>query len=358
MLSFLIPIVILSILIVVHEFGHFIVARRVGVKVEKFSLGFGPKLFTIKRGNTLYQICAIPLGGYIKMAGDEWEKYKGAKDEYLAQKPLDRAKIIVSGSGLNYLLGFIFFSLALIWGIPDSTTKVGEVVQGYPAYEAGILAQDKIIAVDGKKVEFWVEMVGLIHGKNGEKVNISLLRDGKPIDLEMPTKLETVDTVKGKQGISLIGIRQGHLKYGMKDAFIVGLKDYLKLTLFYYKTLGLLFSGRISFKRSVAGPIGIYYITTGAASIGLGPLLYVLAILSLSLSLVNLLPFPVLDGGHLAFILLEKARGRPLERRIEELITRAGMSLLIMLALFTIYNDMVNFSVWDKLVDWVRTFKK
>ena len=358
MFNFLVPIIILSALIIVHEFGHFIVARRVGVKVEKFSLGFGPKLFSIKRGDTLYQLCAIPLGGYIKMAGDEYGEYKGAKDEYLAQKPENRAKIIVAGAGLNYLLGFVFFSFALLLGIPDSTTRVGEVVPGYPAFDAGILPKDKIIAVDGKKVEFWIEMVGLIHGKKGAKVNIALSRADKLIELEMPTKLEAIETTGGRREISLIGIKQGRLKYGLKDAFVVGIKDYLKTTLFYYKTLGLMFSGRISFKRSVAGPIGIYYITTGAATAGLGPLLYVLAILSLSLSVINLLPFPVLDGGHLAFIALEKIRGKALNRNTEELITRAGMSLLIALALFTIYNDMVNFSILDNFLNWIKAFKR
>lgn len=358
MFNFLVPLIILSTLIIVHEFGHFIVARRIGVRVKKFSLGFGPKLFSIKRGDTLYQLCAIPLGGYIKMAGDEYGEYKGAKDEYLAQKPKDRAKIIFAGAGLNYLLGFVFFSFALFLGIPDSTTRVGEVVPGYPAFLAGILPKDKIIAVDGKKVEFWIEMVGFIHEKKGAKVSITLSRADELIKLEMPTKLEAIETTGGRHEISLIGIKQGRLKYRLKDAFVVGLKDYLKTTIFYYKTLGLMFSGKISFKRSVAGPIGIYYITTGAATAGLGPLLYVLAILSLSLSVINLLPFPVLDGGHLAFIVLEKIRGKALNRNAEELITQVGMSLLIALALFTIYNDMVNFSILDNFVNLIKVFKK
>lgn len=357
MLSFLIPLIILSILIVVHEFGHFIAARKVGVKVEKFSLGFGPKLFGIKRGDTLYQICAIPLGGFIKMAGDEWSECKGKKDEYLAQKPLDKAKIIVSGVGLNYILGFFFLCFALLLGIPDSGTTIGKAMEGYPAFDAGVLAGDKVISVDGKKVEFWIEMVSFIQDKKGAPVSIGLLRNGESRTLQIPTKIEEIDTIKGKQEISLIGIKQGHLKYGVKDVLPVAIKDYLKTTFFYYKTLALMFTGKVSFKRSVAGPIGIYYITTGAASMGLGPLLHVLAILSLSLSVINLLPFPVLDGGHLAFIFLEKIRGRTLKRNTEEAITRVGMSLLIMLAVFTIYNDIINFSVLDNVANWVKSFK-
>ncbi|PIQ88895.1 MAG: RIP metalloprotease RseP [Candidatus Omnitrophica bacterium CG11_big_fil_rev_8_21_14_0_20_42_13] len=352
----LIPIIILSILIVAHEFGHFIVARRVGVRVETFSLGFGPKLCAIKRGDTTYQICLIPLGGYIKMAGDSREEYAGKKYEYLAKKPEDRAKIVVSGALLNYLLGFFCFAAALIFSFTDYTASVGEVLSGYPAESAGILPGDRIVSIDGKNIYFWAEMLDIIYDKDGQPADIKLLRGNMPLSLKVPTKIKEFDTEKGKIGISLIGIKPGQKSYNNKYGFFAAAKEYWGLTLYTYKMFGSIITGKKSFKQSVAGPIGIFTITKDKAKRGLGELLFVVALLNLSLGIFNLLPFPVLDGGHVLFLCIEKIRGRPLKRKIEESFERVGFSLLILLAVFVTYNDIINFGLWDKLSHWLKNF--
>lgn len=357
MFSLLVFVAILSILIVVHEFGHFIAARRVGVKVEKFSLGFGPKLWGITKNDTTYQICAIPLGGYIKMAGESRENFKGESFEYMAQKPKNRAKIVVAGATLNYILGLICLCVALTLGMPDSSPTVGEVIKGYPAEIAGIMPNDKILSIDGKEVNFWVEVVTRIHDKKSAKIDVAILRDAEVINLSLGTKMEVFDTPDGKSEITVIGIKQGEVKYSVLKAASVAARDYFNLTILNYKIIGMMLTGKMSFRQSMAGPFMIYAITAHAAKKGLGYLMYILSMLNLSLAIFNLLPFPLLDGGHIALIAIEKIRGRRLNKKVEESIERVGFGLIITLAVFVMCNDIVNLGIWDNVVKWVGSIK-
>ncbi|HDZ77158.1 MAG TPA: RIP metalloprotease RseP [Candidatus Omnitrophica bacterium] len=357
-MSFLIFIVCISILIFIHELGHFIAARRAGVTVEVFSLGFGPKLLTRKKGDTIYQLCAIPLGGYIKMAGDSRKECTGKSNEYLSSSCGHRASIVVSGGILNYLLGFICFSVALVFGIPDYSSTVGTLLEGYPAQEAGLLPGDKIVSIDDKKISLWGELITNIQDKNGQSVDIDLIRAGELLELRVSTRLEEIDTVRGKVEISFIGIGPGYLKYGIKDAVVVGAREYLKFTAFYYRALGDMLTGKISLKKSATGLIGIYKITTNAASMGMGPLLNVLAIINLALAIFNLLPFPILDGGHLLLIGIEKIRGKPISIKIEDALNKLGITLLIFLLVFVTINDFVRFGLWDGMVVFFKALIK
>ncbi|MFQ5680541.1 MAG: RIP metalloprotease [Candidatus Omnitrophota bacterium] len=352
MFSLIVFVVILSALIFIHELGHFIAARRVGVRVERFSLGFGPRLWGIKRGDTIYQISAIPLGGYIKMAGDNPDECRGKKYEYLSQPPKNKAQVILAGSAMNYILGMVCFCPALTLGIPDSSSLVGEVMAGYPAQAAGVRTGDKIVSVDGKDVKHWVELLQLIHDKRGQAVDISILRNDQRLNMRLKTKIEKIATPQGEREISLIGIKQAQKRYPAYRAFTQGVGEYIVATGRYYQVLGMMAVGKVSLRRSVAGPIGIFYITSGAASIGLGMLLYVLAMLNLGLSVFNLLPFPVLDGGHFALISLEQVRGKRISRRSEVIIERLGIIALIALSLFVTYNDVINFGIWSKIKEW------
>lgn len=357
-MPFLIFIVCISTLIFVHELGHFIAARRAGVKVEVFSLGFGPKLLTHKKGGTTYQLCVVPLGGYIKMAGDSRKECKGKSYEYLSSSCGARASIIVSGGVLNYLLGFLCLSAALVFGIPDYSSTVGTLLEDYPAQEAGLLPGDKIVSIDDKKISLWGELVTNIQDKNGQSVDIGLMRNGELLKLRVPTKLEEVDTARGKVEISLIGIEPGYLKYGIKDAIVKGAGEYLRFTVFYYRALGSMITGRTSLKRSATGLIGIYKITTNAASMGMGPLLNVLSVINLALAIFNLLPFPVLDGGHLVLIGIEKLRGKALSIKIEDSLNRVGITLLIFLVVFVTINDFIRFGLWNGIVGFLKTLIK
>ena len=194
MIGTLVFIFILSLLIIVHEFGHFIIAKRVGVRVEKFSLGFGPQVLKKNKNNTEYSIAAIPLGGFVKLAGDNLEEFKGQSYEYFSKSRLERFQIIFFGPLLNYVLGFLFFWLIFFVGYPTLTTKVGGLLDDFGAKEAGLHIGDKITSVDGKKVEYWEELQKIIQAqKTANKVRLSILRDSKEQTIDVFIKRHNND---------------------------------------------------------------------------------------------------------------------------------------------------------------------
>lgn len=354
MLSLLIFIIILSIMILTHEFGHFYQARRLGIRVEKFALGFGPKLFSYKKGDTEYALCLFAFGGYVKLAGDTWQDCKGESYEFLSRPPLHRAKVIFAGPALNYILAFLFFWLVNIIGYPNLTTRVGEAMDGYPAKSSGISKDDKIIAIDGKEVKYWQELQDIIHKKKAPLVELEILRGENKIKLSVGLRQEEItNIIGGKEKVSLIGIRpEGEsvlTRHNVLEAFVLSGKNTWSLTALTYKALGRMLTGGLSIRESVTGPLGMFYITSQAVRLGLSAVLHLMAILSVSLAIFNLFPFPVLDGGHILFLGLEKLRGRHLSENIEERITQVGVFFIVTLAVFIFLNDCVKFGVWDKI---------
>jgi len=347
MLALLIFLFILSLLILVHEFGHFIIAKRMGVKVEQFSLGFGPVLFKKKKRSTEYSISLFPLGGFVKLAGDNLEEYTGKPDEYFSQKPGRRFWIIFFGPLLNYLLGILFFWLICFIGYPTLTTKVGGVIEGFGAQEAGIKAEDKIIAIDGKKVEYWEELQRVIYSKSSkEQVEVSLLREGKPLTLPVRIKEKNIeDQIGQKRKLGLLGITPFDevikVRHGFFASLILSFNKTKDLTLMTYRALGFMITGRLSMRESMTGPLGIFFITSKAASLGFIAVLHLMAVLSLSLAIFNLLPLPILDGGHIAFLGLEKIRGRPLGLKMDRIINKFGVVFIMFIAVFVTYNDII-----------------
>jgi regulator of sigma E protease len=331
----------------VHEFGHFIVAKRMGVRVEQFSLGFGPVLFKKKKKDTEYSLSLFPLGGFVKLAGDNLEEYTGKPDEYLSQKPFRRFWIIFFGPLLNYLLGILFFWVICFSGYPTLTTKVGGLVDGLGAMEAGLKVGDKIIAIDGKKVEYWEELQKIIYSKKSEeRVLVSLVREDKEFTLPVRIKEKHIEDQTGqKRKLGLLGITPFDeivkVRYGFLRSFIVGVNKAKDLTIMTYKSLGFLITGRLSMRESMTGPLGIFFITSQAASLGLIALLHLMAVLSLSLAIFNLLPLPILDGGHIVLLVLEKIRGKGLSLKMERAVNKIGMTLIMSLAVFVTYNDIV-----------------
>jgi len=357
-MSILIFIFVLSILILVHELGHFIIAKRMGVRVEQFSLGFGPKVFGWKRNKTAYSVCVIPLGGYVKMAGDNPEEFKGNSDEYLAKSVGQRAAIVFSGPLLNYVLAFMCFWFIFILGAPNLTCRVGELLDNFGAQEAGVEVGDVILAVDGQEVKIWQGLQKIIMEKNeGNVVSLAILRNGQKLEIPVRIKQERMDTIWGeKKTIGLIGIRPTDefisIKYGFIEAFFAAGEKIFYLTGLTLKSLLWMVLGRLSFRDSVTGPLGIFYITKEAAHLGIVPLIQVIAIISMSLSIFNLLPLPVLDGGHLLFILVEKIRRRRMSIAAERLITQIGMSIIVLLVVFVFYNDLLRYGVFNKISQW------
>ncbi len=361
MISLLAFIFVFGILIFIHEFGHFLLAKKNGVRVEQFSFGFGRKLIGKKIGETEYLISAVPLGGYIKMAGEEpGKERKGTPGEFLSKSCAQRAQIVASGPILNYLLALLLFSLVFIIGSPTVTTRVGRALEDFPAKEAGIRADDIILAVDGEKVEYWQDMASIIHQKTDFKqVVLDIERGDEVLKIGLTPKIQESEDIFGQKAkIALIGIypseEMTEIKYGWAKSFYKGGEKLLSLSGLTYKALWFVVTRRLSFRDSLTGPIGIFYFTGRAARLGFVYLLNLMGILSMSLAIFNFLPLPVLDGGHLFFLLLEKLRNRPLSTRTQQLATQAGMLFLATLMIFVFYSDLVKFGVLEKASDWLN----
>lgn len=357
MINLIIFLLILSILIIVHEFGHFITAKRLGVRVEEFSLGFGPRLLAKKKGDTEYSINAIPLGGYVKMSGDNLEEFKGQSYEYLSKPPWARAKIILFGPLLNYILGFLCFWIIFVAGYPTLTTKVGGLLDGFGAKDSGIQIGDKITYIDGKRVDYWEDLQKIIYSQRDAKlVKLVVLRGDKELNIDVKIKEKKVDDVLGqKRNVGLLGITpQGEfvkVKHGVISSFFLSLQKTWDLTVLTYKALGMMITGKMSLRDSVAGPLGMFFITSQAASQGIIAILHLIALLNISLCIFNLLPLPVLDGGHIVLLAIEKIRGKYLSLKAEQIITRIGFSFIITIAVIITYNDAMRL-FGDKIAKW------
>jgi len=359
MLSIIVFLFILSVLIIVHEFGHFIVAKKVGIKVEKFSLGFGPTLLRKKKDDTEYSVSAILLGGFIKMSGDEPQECSGKSDEFLSKPINQRAAVIFFGPLLNYVLGILFFWIIFALGYPTLTTKVGGVIEGLGAKDAGIRINDRITAVNGEKVTYWEDLQRTIQEKsNNSFVNLSVLRGDKEYSVDVRVKTKEFNApLGGKHNVGLLGISPDdeavEIKHGFIKSFFLSINKTWELTTLTYSGLWRMITGRLSVRESVTGPLGIFYITSKAASLGMIAVLHLMAVLSVSLAIFNLLPLPILDGGHIVLLLIEKIRGKRLSEKLDRIITQTGITALVTFALFVTYNDVVRF-FGDKILKFFK----
>ncbi len=360
MLSLVSFIVILSILVVVHEFGHFIVAKKMGVRVEKFSIGFGPEITGITKAETRYSISLIPLGGYVKLAGEtSAEGVKGEKWEYLSKTVGERVRIIFAGPLLNYILAFLIFSFVFMVGSPTLTTTIGKVMPGYPAESAGLKTGDRILNINGKDVAYWEDVTRIIHANKNPEMKLLVERNGEQMSLIAMPKSQDMKTIFGsRKNISMIGIAPSdevmYVKYGFLKSIYMGAEKLWTLTYITCRALWASVTGAIPLKESMTGPIGIFYITGQAAKLGLVYLLQLMAVLSASLAIFNLLPVPVLDGGHILFLIIEKIKKKPVSFKIQENITQVGMGLLIVLMVFVFYNDFTRFGIFEKVAHLFR----
>lgn len=359
MLNLVVFFVVLSGLIIIHEFGHFIAAKKIGVKVEKFALGFGPVILKKKKRETEYSINAVLLGGYVKLAGDSLEEWQNKSDEFLSKKPHQRAAVIFAGPLLNYIMGIIFLWLVLLIGYPILTTKIGGLIDGFGAKEAGIQVNDKITAVDGTKVRFWEDLKKIIEvKKENSVVKISVLRGNSEysFDVKVKTK-DSNDPMRRKQRIGILGVVPSdefvEMKYGFAESFLLSINKAWEMTIMTYKGLWFMLSRQLSMRESVTGPLGIFYITSKVASEGLIAVIHLVAVLNISLALFNLLPLPILDGGHLFFLIVEKIRGKALSVKADRIITQIGFSFIITLAVFVTYNDIVKL-FGDKIMKIIK----
>lgn len=346
MLTFIASVFVFGILIFFHELGHFAVAKMVGIKVHEFSLGFGPKLLTIPRGETLYNLRVLPLGGFVRMAGmdpsdedSKEEEERGFNKKTIGQ----RIAVIFAGPLMNFLLAILLLSIIFIFqGIPSATTGISEIIPGFPAEKAGIAVGDKIVAVNDQEVVSWEELVGIINEKPEEEIEITVVRDGSERQFKMVT-------VRDENGSGKIGIvpEQSVSKANLFQALALGAKWTGKVTLMILDFISKMIFGQAP--ADLGGPVRVVSEIGKAAQVGFFFLLQLSAFLSINLGLFNLFPIPALDGSRILFLAWEKVRGRPVDPIKENFIHLVGLGLLLLLMVFITYNDLLQIFVSERL---------
>ena len=363
MFSFIIPFIILILVVVfIHEYGHYYFARRYGVGVTDFSIGFGREIFGWNdKSGTRWKICWIPLGGYVKFFGDRnvfsqsdqeelLKKYnKDDQEKLFVTKPLYQRSLIVFGGPLaNFILAVIIFSFIYMFSGKDFTPAlINEVQKDSPAEIAGMKSNDIILEIDNNKVESILDVSKFITMSTSEFIQFKLSRHDQELILKVkPNIVEGEDNLGNKMKRRMIGIKLSaynnkinHIKLGPGQALIQSINEVYFVTLSSLKYLGSMITGSGD-SSQLGGPIRIAKISGQVAEFGLIPFISMMAYISISLGLINLFPIPLLDGGHLMFYAFEKLLGRPLSKNTQEGFFRIGMFLLISLMFFATFNDL------------------
>ncbi len=414
--------IVIGILVFVHEFGHFVMAKRAGVRVEKFSLGMGPKLFGYKKGDTEYVLSALPLGGYVKMAGENPdEEPTGAADEFQSKSVWQRVKIAATGPLTNIVLAFLVMPLVFMVGtytegpaqvgfvekgspaeragftagdvieeingrsiddwtkalsliavnpdtdvkvvinrsgerkelllrpetatelkigmsglIPNMPAEIGKLKPGFPADKAGIKANDKVLAIDGTTIYHWNQLSALVKESQGKPLVLILERNGERLQRTMTPVKDGGRYVIGVEPVMRLVFK----KYGVIDSLRLGFNKTIESIDLTYITLKKLVTFNLSIK-TLGGPVMIAQMSGQAAAAGLSSFLSLLAMISISLGILNLLPIPVLDGGLILFLVIEAVRKKPLARKTMEVAQSIGAAVLITLIAVVSYNDVM-----------------
>ena len=425
---------VLGVLVFVHELGHFLMARRIGVRVLTFSVGFGPKLLRFKRGDTEYAISAIPLGGYVKMAGENPdEALTGRPDEFLSRSKWERFLVYIMGPAMNLLLAFVVMAFVLYQGadVPAFESEpaiVGAVMPDSPAAKAGLRRGDWIVEIDGREIADWQAFSMAILPKADRQVSLAVVRDGQRKTFDVTpvgqTKYEVGDIgvqplvhpqiaavtvgdpadkaglrkgdvilaaddlkdvqnddlvrhirardghpvtftirrggeirqvavtpVNAKIGVQLSAFELRTIEPGPMQAIVMSAQRNWEWTKLIFTTLVGLFTRETSVKQ-LMGPVGIAELSGGAAQLGVIPLLNLMAMISLNLGLLNLMPIPVLDGGHIAIMAMEGVARRDFSVRAKERLLLAGFVVLMALMVTVIYNDLARVQWIARLMPW------
>ncbi|HEY7191693.1 MAG TPA: RIP metalloprotease RseP [Vicinamibacterales bacterium] len=434
LLSFLF---VLGVLIFVHELGHFLVARRHGVRVLTFSLGFGPKILKVTRGDTEYCVSVIPLGGYVKMAGETPEDQRtGQPDEFLSKTKWQRFQILFAGPAMNILLAVVVLAFVLAQGAQvkaylDEPPVIAAVLPGSPAERAGLMPGDRVLSVGGRDITTWEQLDIAIGTKPDRDVSLTLVRNGRTMTAmvrpvpqgrfeignigalpkvhpvvsstiagdraeqaglkagdvvlavngeTMATRQQLIDAIsksggkpikltvkRGEQELTLTGTPEQRGSRGMMGFYIgeqtkwfkPGPLEAIKLSVerniensgLIFRTLGGLFTGETSV-RALQGPVGIAQLSGESAEEGFLSLLGLMAMLSINLGIINLMPVPVLDGGHILIMALEGIARRDFSMQVKEKMLLAGFVVLMMLMVTVIYNDLTRISWIERLMPW------
>lgn len=341
--------IVLGVLIFVHEFGHFLMARRLGVTVLRFSLGFGPAIFTRKRGETEYCLSLIPLGGYVKMLGEEPEESVSELDmaNSFSQQPVwKRFWIVFAGPLSNFLLAIgIFACLYVFAGMPEMTTEVGTVTAGSPAQAAGLEPGDKVLSIEGRVLKNWDDLSLTIQQLGSKPLVLEIERDSRRFAVTVEPEVRAVQNLFGESiQRPVIGITAAG-KFEIRDvnplaAVYYSLVQTWNLSKLFFLTVVKLIQ-RVLPMETIGGPLLIAQMAGQQAQEGVLNFLNFMALISVNLAILNLLPIPVLDGGHLFFFLLEAIRGRPIAIDKQAIAQKVGLFILLLLMVFVFYNDIM-----------------
>ncbi|MGO9136764.1 MAG: RIP metalloprotease RseP [Syntrophales bacterium] len=360
-ISIISVIILLGILIFAHEFGHFLVAKYSGVGVLTFSLGFGPKLVGKKIGETEYRISLVPLGGYVKLLGESENEELREEDKgrsFLKQPVWKRAAIVAAGPAFNFLLAIVIFAIVYMVGLPTLTTYINGVQEGSPAFEAGIREGDVITAIDGKEITLWEEIKEIISKSDGREFRVTITRGGQSLDVSLKPRLYKEKNIFGEDIDSYkIGVSPSleHTVIERMNPFLAFWTS-LRQTWFISKLTVLsvikIFEGVVS-PRTLGGPIMIAQIAGAQVKEGIIPFVLFMALLSINLAILNLLPIPILDGGHLFFFLAEAITGREINIKWREMAQQVGLVILIALMIFVFIMDIERLNI-----KWFDDFNK
>ena len=360
--------VVLTVLVFVHELGHYLIARRNGVRIEVFSIGFGPEIFGWwDRTGTRWKFSAIPLGGYVKMFGDS-DASSGLPIARLGQltaaerevsfhcKRLgQRAAIVAGGPLANFIFAIVVLALLFMtYGQPFTPPDVGQVLPGSAAEAGGLKAGDTIVSIDGSAIERFEDVQQIVRLNPNVEMTVVVKREGEPVTLHVtPSRVEESDRL-GRHQIGQLGIRGGGSKYIQRDPASAVVRAFGETWNLSSTTLEAMWQMVIGTRTTdeLGGPLRIAQLSGEVAQGGLVPLLWFMAVLSVNLGLINLFPVPVLDGGHLLFYAAEAIRGKPLGQRAQEYGFRVGLALVLTLMVFATWNDLVHTGI----VDLVKRF--
>ena len=347
-LSIIYFILILGVIVLVHEFGHFFFAKLFGIYVYEFSIGMGPKLFSKKgkKGETTYSIRAIPIGGFCQLAGEGVdEDLKLPKDRLLQSKPVwQRFLVMFFGAGNNFLLAIIvLFFLGLITGIPNNSNVIPNVIESSPVYNAGMISGDKIIEINGQKIKTLDDIQICLAIAKGE-TEFKVLRDNKELTFRVtPLTLDEQEQLPEDNRYSYgIQFSREVVEHGFLNSIKYSFSRFTSLYRQMILTFKFLFTGKVSV-RELSGPVGIYNAVDQTKNSGIVSLLSLLVLLSLNVGFVNLIPFPAFDGGRILFLIIEKLRGKPIKAETENLIHNIGFFILLGLVILVTINDIIKF---------------
>ena len=363
MLSYIIPFLVLILVVVfIHEYGHYYFAKRYGVGVTDFSIGFGKEMFGWNdKSGTRWKVCVIPLGGYVKFFGDRnvysqadndkiiKEYSKEDQDKLFVLKPLyQRALIVFGGPLANFLLAIlIFFSVYTFFGKDFTPAVINEVQKDSPAMVAGLKDNDIVVSIDGNEVTSIMDVSKYIMMSTDEFINFTVNRFDQDLTFRVkPNIVEGEDNLGNKISKRMVGIKLGaynnevnHVKLGPTKALFYAVNEVYYVSTSSLKYIGSMLTGNGDTSQ-LGGPIRIAKISGQVAEFGILPFISLMAYISISLGLINLFPIPMLDGGHLMFYGIEKVLGRPLSQKTQEGFFRIGMFLLLSLMFFTTFNDL------------------